>query len=187
MQITISSAQLNAQNVEITDVLTIQEVRLTGATIRFDTAPGGKFAIEEANATMFLTEASLNRVISASPSDKIKDLDLKTFSGRITISGRYSAMGPVTVPFTMSAVPEIEGGRKLQLNIQHVRVVGAVIMPSFLVQIIGNSINDRLGEHFDASKLPIPLRMTGVTVEPGRLIVSASLAPRTEEPPALEE
>jgi hypothetical protein len=87
----------------------------------------------------------------------------------------------------MSAVPEIEGGRKLQMNMQNVRVVGAVTMPSFLVQIIGNAINERLAKHFDASKLPIPLRMTGVVVEPGRLIVSATLAPRSEEPPALTE
>jgi hypothetical protein len=187
MHIKIANAQLNVQNVEITDILTIQEVRLTGATIRFDTEPGGKFAIEEASATLFLTEASLNRVISDSPIDKIKDLDLKTFTGRIAVSGRYLPMGPVAVPFTMSAVPEIEGGRKLQMNMQNVRVVGAVTMPSFLVQIIGNAINERLAKHFDASKLPIPLRMTGVVVEPGRLIVSATLAPRSEEPPALTE
>jgi hypothetical protein len=187
MKITIRSAQLNAQEIDVSGLLQIHEVRLTGASISLSPDPGGRLVIGEATGTVTVTEAALNRVLADATIDKVRGLDLKTYSGRIGISGRHEVLGPVSLPFNLSAVPEIEGGVRLRLSPKEISVAGGVGVPAFLVQAIGTKINEQLAKRFDASKLPIPLRLTGVTVEPGRLILSAALLEPASEPLLTEE
>ena len=85
-------------------------------------------------------------------------------------------MGPIPVPFALTGVPEVEGGARIRLNVQSVNVLGPIPLPAVAVQGIGSAINKSLAEDFDTTKLPIPVRLTGLVVEPGRLTLTATAA-----------
>ena len=175
MEITIRAAQLNAQEIKVDDQITLQEVRLSGADIRLTTGPRGPVRIAELNGTLIVTEASLNRVLKRKPPEATRDLELATLTGRIRVTGKRM-VGFVPVPFTLVCAPEIEGGARIRLNVQSVNVLGPMPVPGPFVQGIGDQINKSLAEAFDTTKLPIPVRLTGLVVEPGRLTLTATAA-----------
>lgn len=189
MEITIRAGQASAQELQIGELLTLQEIKLTGGDVRVTVSPGGPLQavhIGEVTATAILTEASLNRLLEQNPPPGTRDLEIATLSGRIRISGKV--VKGIAIPFTMFAVPEIEGGARLRLNVQQVNALGALSLGNTLAQTIGNAINETLARKFDTTRLPIPLRLTGLTVEPGRIILSASasldITPGALQPPS---
>src|SRR5205823_4398110 len=82
MEITIRAAQLNAQEIQLDDQITLQEVRLSGTDIRLAAGPRGPVRIAELNGTLIVTEASLNRVLKQKPPEGTRDLELATLTGR---------------------------------------------------------------------------------------------------------
>lgn len=173
MRITIRDAQAVAHEIQIGDIVTLQELRLDAAAIELTAEPGGAVRAADANATLVVTEANLNRLLARQAPAGVRDLEIATLSGRVRITGRWIAKG-IPVPFTLMAVPEIEGGARLRLHVQQVHVLGPVALPGVVAQGIGNMLNDNLARAFDATRLPIPLRLTGLQVEPGRVLVSAT-------------
>ncbi len=127
------------------------------------------------SATFVVTEASLNRLLAENPPEGTRDLSLATLSGRVRIEGKI-VWNRIPVPFVLTGVPEVEGGARLRLNVQQVHILGPFALPAWISQGIGSRINDSLAEKFDSAKLPIPVRLTGLTVEPGRILLSASAA-----------
>jgi len=173
MNVTIRAAQLNAQEIEVGDVITLQEVRLTGTGVLFRSSEAGAaIHIESVQATMILTESSLNRFLAGRNEEPLQDLQVAMLTGKVRISGRYK-LGFVPLPFSLTAVPEIEGGARLRLDPRQMSFV--VPLPGVAAQVLGERINTRLARSFDTTKLPLPgLRLTGLTVEPGRVLLSAT-------------
>ena len=137
------------------------------------TGQPGQIRIEEATATLTVTEKSLNALLQANPPEGTRDLSLATLTGRVRIEGKV-LWNRIPVPFSLMASPEVEGGARLRLNVQQVQVLGPIALPGFVAQGIGNRINDTLAEKFDVTRFPVPLRLTGLTVEPGRILLSAT-------------
>jgi len=166
---------VNAQDVQIGDILTLQEVRLNLNGVRLDGRAERGIQVQEAVATLITTEKSLNDLLRANPPEGTRDLSIATLSGKVRLEGKV-VWNRIPVPFTMTAVPEVEGGARLRLNVQQVQVLGPIALPAFVSQSIGNRINDTLAEKFDVTKFPIQIRLTGLTVEPGRILLSATAA-----------
>lgn len=183
MRIDIGSAKLTATDVKIAGVPPFLELRISGAELIISDSPLGKLWMRSATGSILLTEAAINTSISEATIDRVRDLDLKTYNGFIRISGRQQVMGKIWVPFTITAAPEIESGIRLQFALRDFSVAGAVPMPGFVVQALAAKINDQVGRTFDVTRLPIPIRLTGVSVEPGRLTLSASLEMPPESAP----
>lgn len=173
MEIKIGAAQATAQEIKIGQIITLQELRLTGGGIVYATEPERTLHIAELNANLIITEASLNRLLTETPIREIRDLQVETLTGRIRIKGRYLVAGRLPVPFAMTAVPEIEGGARLRLDPRQIHFIGAPL-PAFAVNLIAERINERMAEGFDVSRLPISLRLTALTVEPGRFLLAAA-------------
>jgi len=173
MEIKIRTAQGTAQDIEIGDLITLSELRLAAKDVEITPEPGGPVRIGEATATAVITEATLNRILARHPPEGLRDLEIKTLSGRIGIEGKKLFTG-IPIPFTLLAVPEIEGGARLRLNVQQVHVLGPIPLPHVAVQGIANLLNDTLARNFDATRLPIPIRLTKLTVETGRLLLSGT-------------
>lgn len=171
MEVTIDTVQFNAQRMQFGDVIAFQELRVTGTGIRVCTGPEGILRIAEANATLVLTEADANRFLSAHTVEPVRDLQIAMLSGLIRIHGRYGLPLGISVPFSLTAIPEIEGGCRIRLDPRDFRLVGANL-PGIGVQVIGQKINMLLAEHFDTTRLPLNVRLTGVSVEPGRVLLS---------------
>ncbi len=187
MWIEIGSAKVTANDVRIVGVPPFLEVQLSGAELIISDSPLGKLWVRSATGSILLTESAVNAAISAAPLEKVRDLDLKTYNGFIRISGRQQIMGAIWVPFTITAAPEIESGVRLRFAVRDINVAGAVPIPSFVVHSIAAKINERIGEAFDVTRSNLPIRLTGVTVDPGRLTLSASLEMPPESAPQKEE
>jgi len=143
---------------------------LIANSLSYRSGPEGAFNIESVEATLVVTESSFNRFLEKNTEAPFSELQAAMLNGKMRISGRYRMLLPI--PFTVTAVPEIEGGARLRLDSRQMTLVGAPI-PGFGVELIGERINAQLARAFDANELPIPVRLTKLTVETGRLILNA--------------
>jgi hypothetical protein len=171
MEVRIDTAQFHAQRIQWGDILTFQELSMTGTGIRLMVAQNGMLHIAEAHATLVLTEAEANRFLTTHPLEPVRDLQVAMLSGLIRFTGRYGLPLGIAVPFRLTARPEIENGCRIRLEPCEFRLIGAHV-PGIGVQAIGQKINMLLATHFDTSRLPLNVRLTGITVEPGRLLLS---------------
>ncbi len=171
--ISIRNAQLSAQEVQIGDIVRLEELRLDCQGVEIGARRGGPVRIAEANARLIVSESSLNRFLSLKPDDEVRELQVAILNGKVRITGRYMLLGRIPVPFTLTAVPEIEGGARLRLDPKQMSLIGAPI-PGVATQMIGDRVNAYLSRTLDATRLPIALRLTGLTAETGRLILTAT-------------
>lgn len=173
MQIRIDWAQLTAREVHLGDLVTLQEVRLEAAGLQARTRDGSGLRVADLSARLVVDEAALNRALRAQPTGRVRDLEVALLSDRVRISGHYAIGGPMALPFSFTAVPEIEGGARIRLEPRQL-VLAVVSMPGFSAQIVGEQVNATLAHAFDVTRLPIPCRLTGVTAETGRLVLTAT-------------
>lgn len=182
----IKDARLDAHEVRFGDLITLEEVRLTGTGIGIRTQPESALSVAELNGTLVVTESALNRLLAGRALDSLRDLEVAMLNGRVRISGKYTMLLGLGVPFTLTAVPEIEGGARLRLDPRQISVMGPAL-PGFVAEIIGEHANAALAKAFDSTRLPLPVRLTGLTVETGRLLLTATaslhLHPSALQPP----
>jgi len=169
--LTARNARLDARDVQLGDVISLDEIRLMANAISYRSGPDGVIKIEVLDATLVVTESAFNRFLERNTGDPFSELQAAMLNGKMRISGRYRLLLPI--PFTVTAVPEIEGGARLRLDSKQMSLVGAPL-PGFGVEMIGEKINAQLARAFDANNLPIPVRLTKLTVETGRLILNAT-------------
>ena len=169
--LTARSARLDAREVQLGEVVLLDEIRLMANTVAYRSGPDGAIKIDTLEATLVVTESAFNHFLEKNTEEPFSDLQAAMLNGKMRISGRYRLLLPI--PFTVTAVPEIEGGARLRLDSKHMSLVGAPI-PGFGVDVIGERINAQLARAFDANDLPIPVRLTKLTVETGRLILNAT-------------
>jgi hypothetical protein len=183
MRLDIGAVQLTAKDVKIVGVPPFMELQIDGTELIVTDSEDGRLWVRSATGSILVTESAINRAITSISVDKVSDLDLKTYNGFARISGRYQVLGAVSAPFTITAAPEIESGARLRLAVRDFSVAGAIPMPSFVINMLAARINEQLGKAFDVTRLPVPIRLTGVTVEPGRLKLSAKLEMPPESAP----
>lgn len=171
--VTIKNARLDANEVRLGELITLEEVRLSGAGIVIRSEPETGLSIAELNATLVVTESALNRLLAGRSEDSLRDLEVAMLNGKARISGKYTMLLGLGVPFTFTAVPEIEGGARLRLSPREISVLGPTL-PGFMTDIIGERVNAALAKSFDTTRLPLPVRLTGLTVETGRLLLTAT-------------
>ena len=158
---------------QLGDVISLQEVKLSAVNINIRPAGGLSVHVQDANATLIVTEANLNKLLATNPPDGTRDLEIATLSGRLRISGKI-VWNRIPVPFVLTGAPEIEGGARLRINVHQIQVLGPISLPSVITQGIGTKINDSLSDKLDISKLPWKIRLTSLVVEPGRILLSAN-------------
>lgn len=173
--------QLRFRNLTITsgalDIgsVTLDTVSFHTSELVMESEGEPRIQFEAATAKLALTEARLNILLADAPQDKVRNLDVKTYAGRIVISGKQAVIGPIYLPFTLNAQPEIESGVRLRLNVTDFHVAKSLSLPAAVVHYIESKLNKKLGDSFDASKLLVPVRFLSVESEPGRLIISAEI------------
>jgi hypothetical protein len=194
----VGKAQITAQDIRIAGVPPFMELRLDADEIILTDSSDGRLWIRSATGHIVVTEAAINSAVAGVSIDRVRSLDLKTYNGFIRVTGRYSVVGGLSVGFSITAAPEIESGSRLRLAVRDCNVAGALPMPPFVVNMIASAVNEQLGKTFDTNRLPVPIRLTTVKIDPGRLTLSGSLdmppesappepgSPRPAEPRAIE-
>src|SRR5207248_11488819 len=131
----VRTATLNARDVRLLDILTIDEVRLAGEDIKIATGRNGSVKISGLTASFIITESALNKFLAGRVEDQLRNLQVRMLNGKVRLEGKYSMF-----PFTFTAVPEIEGGARLRLDPRQMSFVGLPI-PGAGAQVIGEKIN----------------------------------------------
>lgn len=174
MNIRTGSVNLNARDVACGDVLNVQHVRVESQSLHLTVPIGtGPWA---ASLTVELTieEGEINRLLKNHVEGGLRDLRIALMEDSLRITGRYEIMGPLAAPFTLVAVPRVEAGERVQLDIRDLSLVGAAL-PGFTAQMIGDRLNARLAEFLNVQRLPVPLRLVSVNTSTGRLNVVAEM------------
>ena len=166
--LTVRSANVTGRDVRLGNLLTVDEVKVSGEDIQILTGPDGRVHIGGITATITITESALNRFLQGRIEDQLNHLQVRMLNGKVRIEGRYRLF-----PFTFTAVPEIEGGARLRLDPRQMSLVG-LPLPGMGAQMIGEKINSRLSTAFDITRFNLPLRLTNLTIETGRMLLSAA-------------
>ncbi|MBM3493011.1 MAG: DUF2993 domain-containing protein [Armatimonadetes bacterium] len=171
MEITCPAVTLGAREVRVGDLLALQHVSVEFTAVRVTLPLGTGPLAAQAILQVVINEAELNRLVAGRDESGLRDLSFGLLTGKVRFAGRYELMGPLAVPFSLVAVPEIVGGTHIRLDMRDFSVVGAAL-PGFSAQMIGERINGKLAESLSVERLGIPIRLTAITVEPGRLTVT---------------
>lgn len=161
------TATLVARDIRLANVLGIDEVKISCDGIQITTGPLGSLKLSNVTVALTITESALNRFLSGRVEDQLRNLQVRMLNGKVRIEGKYTVF-----PFTFTAVPEIEGGARLRLNPRQMSFVGLPI-PGVGTQVIGEKINTRLAGGFDLTRFSVPLRLSSLIIETGRLILAA--------------
>ena len=171
------TASLEAHDVSLGSVITFDEVRLNSAGLVVGS--NASVRARELVGTFIISESSLNRFLASRVADSVKDVEVAVYVGKLRISGRYTKMG-IPVPFQLYAVPMIEGGARIQLDPGKMNL-SVLAMPGFSANFAAERINFHLAKAFDTTRFPIPVRMTDIRCETGRLLISATASLSTPE------
>jgi hypothetical protein len=144
------------------------EARLASAeaVIRQNAAAGRHvpvmFTVSDAELTARINQA-LSRGEVQIP---VSDVKVTTVPGVVNMSGQATKLGPITVPFTMTAAPRVNSG-KAQLQVTALDF-GPVPVPGLLAaQLTGLVASDNvLGD--------VPLAVSSFRAEPGRLVLEGT-------------
>lgn len=168
LDVDIRAAKVEAREVRLGDVITIDEVRLTGGGIAL--SPGGGVKIAELNATIVITETAMNAFLEGRSEDSLHDLKVNMLTGKVRVEGKYGL-----IPFTYTGVPEIDGGARLRLDPRQMSIIGLPI-PGAGVHVIGERLNAQLARAFDVTRFNLPIRLTQLSIETGRVLLSGTAA-----------
>lgn len=166
MHIAAQQAQIIVSAIDVDGMLRIEELRLDAENVEVGAAPDA-FLRGDVRAALVIAESSVNQLLAGRKLNGARDLQIAMLAGRVRVSGKR-ALGPVGIPFAIEAGLEIESGTRIRLDTTRITVVGAPL-PNMSLGYLGDWLNQQLAGAFDASKLPIPVRLTGLTLEPGRL------------------
>ncbi len=168
MEIISPSVTLNARDVRFGDQVTVQHLSVECSELRLGLPFGAAPSLLRARLQITINEKELNRQLVGRQEQGLRDLALSLMTDKVRITGRYELMGPLAVPFAVVAVPEIVGGIAIRLDIRDVSIIGAAL-PGFSAQMVGERINRSLADTLNVERLGVPVRLTELRVEPGRL------------------
>jgi hypothetical protein len=175
MDINTANVTIAARDVLCGDALALQHVKVESQAVRLTVPFGSGPCGAEVTLALTVTEPEVNRVLSRLAESGLRDLQVALMNGTMRITGRYEVVGPIAVPFALVATPEIEGGARIRLRVRDVSIVGAAL-PGFSTQVIGERVNAKLVETLNVERLGLPFHLASITVETGRLNVTATAA-----------
>jgi len=172
MRVTTGKVVLDVRDVVCGTEISLQHVHIEApavtVTLPFGNGPCGAGV----TATLVIAETEINRQLLAQGDIGIRDPNVALMTGSMRVTGRFEIIGRIAVPFALVAVPQVESGTHVRLDVRDVSVVGAML-PGFSAQMIGDRINAKLAELLNVRKLGLPVRLVNVVVETGRMTITA--------------
>jgi hypothetical protein len=174
----VGSAQIHLRDVRLRADVTVDEIHLDAGDVNL-TGTGGvgdSFTLRtgETKFHVVISEPHINTLIEVSiPADApVRNLRIALFSGKIRITGNV-VKSVLHLPFTLDAIPVIENGVRVRLDCQSAKLGSAmgVGIPTLVVELIEQYINNNPALPLDLTRLPLPVRLDEIRCEPGRLSV----------------
>lgn len=170
--ISASSVTVTLGQIQIKPHVAIDEVTLSSDSVTIEpSAEKGQPPRIQAGETRFsgvLTEPNLNALVQSltEKNPSLKDVQVALMSGKAKITGQYVKLLPV--PFTVEAVPIIENGIRLVLDIVASNT-GIISHPSWFINLLETNVMSKVA--VDLSRLPFPVWLDEARCEPGRLVL----------------
>lgn len=184
MEMEIGDATFVANNVKLDTGLEISRLQIDAGGITLETDSKSGITANNAQLHLLITEVALNRCLQNTPMDGIADFEIKLLSDRVEICGKQKLVGKLGIPFKVGGKIEVMDGKTFRINLASAEIGRSISLPTFVVSTISDRVNESIAANFDICHLPVPVRLSGITVEPGRLklsaeIVTAALIPDT--------
>jgi hypothetical protein len=170
--IVASAVTLTLGQIQIKPNVAIEEVTLSSDSITIEpSSEKGQPPRIQAGETRFsgvLTEPNLNALVASvlANSPTMRDVQVALMSGKAKITGQYVKLLPV--PFNVEAVPIIENGIRLVLDVVG-SSTGIISHPNWLVNFLETNVVSKVA--VDLGKLPFPVWLDEARCEPGRLVL----------------
>jgi LmeA-like phospholipid-binding len=164
--------EIDGWNVRAGGQLALESLHLELNDLRYHAPPNEALTVGESLLVIHLTEAALNdylrRQHPKSPTE------VAFHDGTVTLKGTMRLLGGVLTPVETSGRLEIAEGSRIEYHADTVHFP-AETAPDAGAEYIEKSLNPLL----DVTRLNLPIRLNGIEVEPGRLVVrgTATLPP----------
>lgn len=145
---------------------------LRGVTIDPGRAYRGDLVLREVQsgtAALVVGEESLRRYLAEGRG--IRNAAVQMADGVVTITGQITILNAL-VDVTLRAGLVVRDGDKLALDVQQLRVSGLDVPRD-----VGNALAISINPILTAPQEPVPLRLTGVTIERGAARIAGEVAP----------
>ncbi|HLA24843.1 MAG TPA: DUF2993 domain-containing protein [bacterium] len=156
------------------DGASIDEVTLDLRGVTID--PGRAFRgdlvlrrVESGTAVLVVGEESLRRYLAEGRG--FRNAGVRMDDGVVTITGQITILNAL-VDVTLRAGLVVRDGRHLSLDVQQLRVSGLEVPRD-----VGNALVIAINPILTAPQQPVPLRLTGVTVDGGAARLVGEVAP----------
>ena len=156
------------------DGASIDEVTLDLRGVTID--PGRAFRgdlvlrrVESGTAALVVGEESLRRYLAEGRG--FRNAGVRMDDGVVTITGQITILNAL-VDVTLRAGLVVRDGRHLSLDVQQLRVSGLEVPRD-----VGNALVIAINPILTAPQQPVPLRLTGVTVDRGAARLVGEVAP----------
>ena len=156
------------------DGASIDEVTLDLRGVTID--PGRAFRgdlvlrrVESGTAVLVVGEESLRRYLAEGRG--FRNAGVRMDDGVVTITGQITILNAL-VDVTLRAGLVVRDGRHLSLDVQQLRVSGLEVPRD-----VGNALVIAINPILTAPQQPVPLRLTGVTVDRGAARLVGEVAP----------
>jgi LmeA-like phospholipid-binding len=168
---------LTLKDLQLAPGITIDEAILeTGALQLLLQSSGSSqpaFVCDAVRFKAYVSEVNLNTLLAQHrpPDVPVKNLKASLLSGRVLLRGQF-LKSVVAVPFAMEATPQITDGKQVRVRCSGSNVAG-MALPAAAVQLIEATINEKLV--IDLSDSPVPVTLTELVLEPGRIAASGTV------------
>ena len=150
----------------------IDQLTLNMHGVVFDTKSHQLRKMESANFKAVFGQDSLNLYLVGETADNpdLTDIRLKFGSGNlVSLMGKRVTLG-VGVPFQITGPLRITGAMRLELDPKHLSIIG-IALPDRLTYFL----KSHLEQAIDLSRIDLPIRVTAISAEPGKLILTGDV------------
>jgi hypothetical protein len=172
MELKLERISFSAAQAKLANGPEAVEIKVVTPELSMRLQPPFGMVAHDVEVSFVITESIINKGIASHPTPGVRDLEIACLSGQLRISGKKEMLLGVGIPFTFTAVPEIEAGARIRLNPRGMTAFGAQA-PAAAFQIVADKINEQLVRAFDISRLPVTGRLAEIRVEPGRVSIRA--------------
>lgn len=170
MGVTIAGGRLDITCVRVDGLQVITSLRVNAQGIELPFGLAGPVRVAEAKVELTVDEATVNGVLRGATAGRIRNIDMAMMRGAWRLRGRYVLAGPLAIGFEVTTVPEIDGGARIRVDARRIAVIGTPI-PGMVLPMLAEHVNAFLARELDLTRLPVPVRLTGIDVEPGRTVL----------------
>lgn len=163
----VGAVQARFEQIELDFGLVVDSFEVRGQNAACTTDPFAINLTQPGTARAVVLESAVEQLLTAKAPGNIKEFQVQISGGLIFVEAKAQIVVPIPVKAVCTL--EIEAGKRLQVKIQSVDVMGGGAKAIVESQIA------KINPIFDAADLPIDVRLDTVEADAGRIVVDGTV------------